>query len=304
MELPPAFVAAVRGAWPADGPAFLAGLPSLLKLCERRWDLHVLSPFALSYNYVAPAVRGDGSEAVLKLGVPNPELTTEIEALRLYAGAGAVRLIQADPELGALLLERVRPGAPLAEVSDDDEATAVAAGVMQKLWRPLPAHHPFPDLHRWTRALRQYAERYGPTGERGEGALPWGLVDKAASLLRELLTDPPASVLIHGDFHHANVLRAKREPWLAIDPKGVAAEPAFDVGPLLYNPMPSVYGWPDLERVTRRRLDLLTDHLGLDRQRLTACGFVAALLSACWSIEDADDGAPGVLAVACALNKV
>src|SRR5512139_1945461 len=113
MDLPPAFVTNVAGAWPVAGPAFLARLPRLIEECEARWNLRVLPPFALSYNYVAPVILSDDSEGVLKLGVPNPELTTEIEALRLYAGRGAVRLIDADPDLGALLMERVRPGVPL-----------------------------------------------------------------------------------------------------------------------------------------------------------------------------------------------
>ncbi|MGE5602293.1 MAG: aminoglycoside phosphotransferase family protein [Nitrososphaerales archaeon] len=300
MDLPPSFVAAVTGAWPDGGPAFLARLPSLIRSCEQRWDLRLFEPFPLSYNYVAPGILTDGREVVVKLGVPNPELTTEIEALRRYDGRGAVRLIEADAGLGVLLMERVRPGSPLAELRDDDEATVIAAEVMRRLWQPLPAQHPFPELRRWTRALRQYASRY-PGSNR---PLPRKMVDKAVGRLDELLVQPPESVLIHGDFHHWNVLRANREPWLAIDPKGVAAERAFDVGPLFYNPVPDVFGWPDLQRVTRRRLDLLSEQLGLDRQRLTACAFVAAVLSACWSIEDGDDGAPPVLLIAGILDEV
>ncbi len=159
MELPSSFVASVKGAWPADGPRFLARLPSLLQLCEARWNLRLGEPFPLSYNYVVAATLPSGEEAVLKLGVPNPELTTEIEALRLYDGRGAARLLDADAELGAVLIERVRPGSPLAEL-EDDAATAVAAGAMRRLWQPLPAQHPFPDLRLWTRSLWQYAERY------------------------------------------------------------------------------------------------------------------------------------------------
>lgn len=304
MELPPAFVANVAGAWPVDGPGFLGRLPALIETCARRWNLRVLPPFALSYNYVAPAVLADESEAVLKLGVPNPELTTEIEALKLYAGRGAVRVIAADAQMGALLLERVRPGAPVAELPDDDAATAVAAEMMRYLWRPLPPEHPFPDLRRWTRALWQYSERHQTASASGAGPLPGDMVGKAVGLLADLLVDPPAPVLIHGDFHHWNMLAAEREPWLAIDPKGVAAEPAFEVGPLLYNPMPGVFERPDLKRLTARRLDLLNEHLGLDRQRLVACAFVAALLSACWSIEAGDGGAPAVLIIAQALDAV
>ena len=97
-----------------------------------------------------------------------------------------------------------------------------------------------------------------------------------------------APVLIHGDFHHWNLLRAEREPWLAIDPKGVAAEPAFEIGPLLYNPVPTIFTRPDLAKLTERRLDLLAERLGLDRKRLLACATVAAALSACWSLESGD----------------
>jgi streptomycin 6-kinase len=278
MNLPPSFVAAITGSWPVEGPVFLERLPALIRTFEQRWQITTGAPFALSYNLVAPAALADGSEAVLKLGVPNPEFTTEIEALRLYGGRGAAHLLDADAELGALLLERVRPGTPLAKLEDDDEATRIAAGVMRKLWRPLPAAHAFPDLRRWTQSLRQYAERYHPGGTPDAGPLPPDLVDRAMGHLRDLLTAPLPPVLIHGDFHHWNVLSAAREPWLAIDPKGVAAEPAFDAGPLFYNPMPLVFSWPDLRTIARRRLDLLVEHLELDRQRLAACAFVAAML--------------------------
>ncbi len=260
--------------------------------------MRVLPAFSLSYNYVAPVRLPNGAEAVLKLGVPNPELTTEIEALRYYDGAGAVQLFDADATDGILLMERVRPGMPLAHLGDDDAATMIAADVMRRLWRPLSAGHPFPDLRRWTRSLRRYAEQSPPRGN----ALPALLVARSNDLLADLLASQPPPTLIHGDFHHWNILQAEREPWLAIDPKGVAAEPAFEVGPLVYNPVPRVLSWPDIRRVTARRLDLLADHLALDRQRLAACAFVATLLSACWDIEDGGAVPPGFFRIAEALS--
>ena len=270
----------------------------LIAECEKRWGLQVLPPFPLSYNYVAPVRLPNGAEAVLKLGVPNPELTTEIEALRCYGGAGSVLLFDADPENGILLMERVRPGTPLAQLGDDDAATLIAANVMRRLWRPLSVDHPFPDLRRWTRSLRRCAEHH----PSGDDALPAHLVASANDVLADLLASQPPPTLIHGDFHHWNILQAEREPWLAIDPKGVAAEPAFEVGPLIYNPLPGVLSWPDIRRVTARRLDLLADHLALDRQRLAACAFVATMLSACWDIEDSGAVPPGFLLIAEVLN--
>ena len=302
--LPARFIAAIVGAWPQDGPAFLARLPELIREYEARWEIRALPPFPLSYNYVAPAVTLDGRDVVLKLGVPDPEFTCEIEALRLYAGDGAARLLKAEPERGAQLLERVLPGEPLGQLDDDDAATLIAAEKMAQLWRPLPPGHSFPDLRRWTRSLSQYAARRADP----PGPLRAHLVRRAAALLDDLLAAPEEPVLLHGDFHHWNVLRAEREPpepvpWLAIDPKGIAAERAFEVGPLLYNPFDDLLAHPNLARLTARRLDILVERLGLDRQRLVACGFVGAMLSACWSAEQGDATLPGTVALAAVLAE-
>ena len=84
-------------------------LPTLLEYCAQQWSLRVLPAFPnLSFNYVAPAQREDGTDVVLKIGLPHRELRTEIDALRLYAGRNSVRLLEADPEKGILLLERIR----------------------------------------------------------------------------------------------------------------------------------------------------------------------------------------------------
>ena len=72
----------------ARDAAWLSKLPELIEQCERRWQLRAMPSFShQSHSYVAPAVRRDGTEVVLKLGVPNAQLTTEIEALRAFEAA-------------------------------------------------------------------------------------------------------------------------------------------------------------------------------------------------------------------------
>jgi streptomycin 6-kinase len=106
-------------------------------------------------------------------------------------------------------------------------------------------------------------------------------------------------VLLHGDLHHENVLRSRREPWLAIDPKGVAGEPAYEAGALLRNPYPRLLEEPEPGRLASRRLDRLAGELKLDRSRLRDWAFAQAVLSAIWHLEDGDeDGWP--FAMACA----
>ncbi len=273
------------GLFDEQGAAWLENLPGLISACERRWSITVLAPLSeLSFNYVAPALRADGSEAMLKLGVPNPELATEIEALRLYDGRGCVRLLAADAEWGALLLERLRPGTMLSAVADDERTTAIAAGVMRQLWRPAPPGHAFPTVARWAAGLERLRTRF----EGGTGPLPRHLVERAEALFAELLPSMAEPVLLHGDLHHFNILAAGRQPWLAIDPKGVVGEPAYEVGALLRNPFPQLLQMARPGQILARRVDQLAAELGFDRERLLGWGLAQAVLSAWWSIEDGD----------------
>ena len=281
-ELPASFIYTVSSTFEGGGE-WLAQLPGLIAACEARWGLRVRPHFAgLSYNYVAPARMPDGREIVLKLGVPCDELTTEIEALRLYDGRAICRLVDADAEQGVLLLERLRPGHMLTAVNDDDEATRIAAGVMRRLWRPLPEEHIFPSVSEWADGLARLRAEFGGT----TGPFSARLVEMAESLYTDLLASSAEPVLLHGDLHHYNILAAEREPWLAIDPKGVSGEPAYEVGALIRNPMPDIYGWPNLEQVLDRRFDILAEMLALDRQRLVAWSMAQQVLSAWWSYED------------------
>jgi streptomycin 6-kinase len=253
----------------------------LIAECERRWQIKIdKTPFDLSYNYLAPALTAQGQEVIVKIGVPNPELSTEIRALRCYGGGAAVDLLDADEQNGLLLLERLRPGSQLSGVEDDAQATVIAAGMMRDLWRPLPGAPQFPSAANWASGLQRLQQRFGG----GTGPFDPRLVRTAESLFSELLASSDPPVLVHGDLHHFNMLSAARRPWVAIDPKGLAAERAYEVGALLRNPAPSRYLDP---AVQRRRIDVLVDELGFDRRRVVGWAAAQAVLSAWWNYEDA-----------------
>ncbi|MBK7453667.1 MAG: hypothetical protein IPJ46_08095 [Anaerolineales bacterium] len=134
MQLPDPFITTIQNVFKEDGRKFLAVLPVLIEDASQRWGLKDVQPVSnLSYNFVAFAKRGN-QDVVLKIGVPNPELTSEMAALKLFNGDGACRLLEADEEHGALLLERLKPGTMLSELKNDDERTHIAVDVMQKIW--------------------------------------------------------------------------------------------------------------------------------------------------------------------------
>lgn len=289
-ELPAGFVQTVSSTWGDPGRRWLSALPILLEDCARRWSLTPSPPFPnLTFNYVAPAVMADGTEVVLKAGVPGPDLRREAAALRAFDGRGSVRLLESDAGAGILLLERLRPGAVLTTLADeahDDEATTIAASVMRGLWRPAPPGRDFPTVADWGESFARLRARFGG----GTGPLPAAQVEEAESLFAELLASSGPPVLLHGDLHHDNILSAHRQPWLAIDPKGVVGEPAYEVGALLRNLWPDRHAHRDPERLLERRTHRLAEELGLDPMRVRGWASAQAVLSAVWGVEDGDGG--------------
>lgn len=66
LSIPTSFSQTIIEVYQEAGLKWLQDLPLLIKKCEQRWLLKVEAPFAaLSYNYVAPAVRTESWMAIL-----------------------------------------------------------------------------------------------------------------------------------------------------------------------------------------------------------------------------------------------
>lgn len=261
--------------WMGDrGREWLAQLPQIVAECERRWEIAVGPVFDQggAVSWVAPATRRDGSEAVLKLFIPDVENRHEALALLHYDGRGAVRLLDHDD--GMLLLERARPGTSLWDVDDEDAANRVVAGLLSELWRPAPVGSPHRTLER---VAAEWAEEIPATWEALGGPFERSLLDRAVAVLRELGPGQGEQVLLHQDLHGGNVLSAERDEWLAIDPKPLIGEREFDLASLLRDRRDSLAGDPRADVRVRRRLDLLASETGLDRERLRGWGIAHAL---------------------------
>ena len=97
-----------------------------------------------------------------------------------------------------------------------------------------------------------------------------GLVREGLSLFKELPQSAPADVLLATDLHAGNVLRAKREPWLVIDPKPFVGDPAYDATQHLLNCGARLRSDP-IGTICR-----FADRLGVDRDRLRLWMFARA----------------------------
>lgn len=304
MNLPEPFLTNIRNSFHQDGEAYLAVLPDLIEEARQRWGLSDITPVEnLSFNYVAyatrspsPSGRGQGEgtgEVALKIGVPHRELFSEIAALRLFNGEGCVRLLEADESRGMFLLERVRPGAMLATLEDDDQRTHIAVGVMTRLWREAPTGLPLIQLTDWFAALKNVRPTFGGK----TGPFPEKLFARVEETLPRLFAESAPPRLIHGDFHHFNILSSGQD-WIAIDPKGVVGPPEYEVGPFLINPWFSLSDGTSPKVQTERRLDILSERLGFPRRHLLDWATCFAVLSAWWDTQP--DGTGGEYSLHCA----
>jgi streptomycin 6-kinase len=286
MILPSAFIKNIFTSFGDPGRRYLDELPELILKASRRWDLALGDPFPLSYNYVCSATRVDGTPAVLKIGIPNRELNSEINALKVYRGEGAVRLFESAPDLGMILMERLQPGNILSTLADDDHATEIAAGVMKVIQRPPPEDNGFIKLQGWFDELSNLRPRFAG----GTGPFREKTVEIVEQLVRELFEENHPNVLLHGDFHHFNILSSDRG-WLVIDPKGVIGPAEYEAGPYLLNPWGEMPNEKEAIQRTRRRISILAEHLGFDQQTLINWGICYSLLSALW--DTGEDGSGG-----------
>lgn len=261
-------------------------LPTILEVvCQKHNISQLRTSPELRMNLVLFGESAIHGPVVLKLAQPNREVSNEIATTRIFNRSGRyAKLIDADESAAWILLERIQPGEMLqtlaqrGEVSDD-EATHITARLMQETIQPVPVGitHSFPDLNTWLKSLWEYADS-------GKDTIPAEQLELALRHARELIAHPEPPLLLHGDFHHGNILQGEND-WVMIDPKGILAEKAFEVGPFFYNPI-GIDRHPNLVNLFARRLDIFSQELGIDRVRLWKCALVACVLSDCWSLED------------------
>ncbi|MGW3495503.1 aminoglycoside phosphotransferase family protein [Streptomyces sp. NPDC001020] len=206
--------------------------------------------------------RADGTPAVLKMVPPWARPEAERAALAHWDGFGAVRLLDADPEQGVLLLERLHPELSVRSLPEA-KALLEAAGTLRRLWVEPPAGQALETVA--ARTGRQ-AEAMRADGQADPEAAP--LVEAALAAREELLAAPPEERLLHGTFRQSKILAGERLPWLAVGPDPVVGECAFDLARLVRDRVEDLIAAPSGAAITRRRVKRLAESLDLDQERL------------------------------------
>ncbi|MFD8492941.1 aminoglycoside phosphotransferase family protein [Amycolatopsis sp. NPDC059657] len=258
---------------PATGPTPHSGPPGTATPADlaERWSLTLGTPYdGGSCSYTTRARRADGTPAVLKISEPHREAAGEATALRLWNGHHAARLYENDGF--ALLIEHCDPGTHL-----DDLVTG--ATLLRELWITPPDGT---GLETLADVTAEWADLVETRMDSHQPDFDHGLVALGTKLLRELPASATRDVLLHGDFNPGNILAAQREPWLAIDPKPMIGDPAYDPWPLI-DQTEDDHGLAD-------RFTIAAEILGETPQRLTAWALARTVESALWCVSEDEDG--------------
>ena len=262
IEIPTDFAERIIEREGRPARAWVNSLPGLVDELLRRWRC---TPDArISFGGVAvvvAVVRHDGSRAVLKVSFPHPGNRYEPHAFATWGGRGAVLLYERDDARFAMLLEQAE-WQTLDDLGDVDEATAVLGRLARRLAVPAPPGLPrlSDQAEEWEQTLREEADALGhPLSQCALGA--------AVATVQDLGRKQP-DTMVHGDLHFGNVVRATREPWLVVDPKGIAGDRAFDAFRVLVRGADSLLAADNLGAEVRRRLAIFADAAETDRERV------------------------------------
>ncbi|MEW2459445.1 aminoglycoside phosphotransferase family protein [Microbacterium sp. K41] len=259
---------------------WVSAVPSVARELFQRWALRPDGEVrAGEAGLVVPVRDEEGAPAALKLQVPRAETTAAILGLTRWDGRGAVRLLDSDETRGAMLLERLDGERPLAAIDDDDEVVRVIGDLLRQLQR-VPAPDGLPRLGVVAAEMIEAA----PAAARVLDGDDRTRLDRWVRTVAEVQPEP-GDRLLHWDLHDGNVLAADRAPWLAIDPEPLVGDPGFDLWPALDSRW-SAGGAADAVGLVRRRFDILTEMLDLDRRRAAAWTRARLLQNTLWDIED------------------
>lgn len=258
-----------------------------------RWNLEPDgTPIRTPGSHLLPVLQ-HGEPAMLKLPDGDHERLGYLP-LDYWAGNGAARLLARSDNGEAMLMERATGSRSLAAMArsgaaGDDEATAILCDAIAALQKPRgSAPSGLIPLEVW------FEDLFSMTQEHG------GILTRSAAAATELLPAQREIVPLHADLHHDNVLDFGARGWLAIDPKCVIGDRAFEYtilfcDPDLADPEPPVATLPGR---FERRLEIVLAKSGLERRRLLMWILARCGLSTAWFLGDADPLAEINLAVA------
>lgn len=272
----------ITGIYGEKGQEWFNNLPQIINFLCNHWQLTQLKPVSnMTYNYVAKAISKLNQSVVLKISCDEKTIIDEKEALKHFAGSGAIQLIDYQDQYFAMLLEQAVPGVSLKTYYPQQMDIVINCYLQTAIrlhLKKLPTHFHFKHISEWLKSIDNCHSDH----------IPKKLLYEAKILKNKLLASSHQQVLLHGDLHHDNVLQHGNE-WLAIDPKGIIGEPEFEFAAFDFIHDSELNDNKNIQQLFDERLQLMAKKAQYNIQRIRDWVFIRLVLAAAWCIEDNGD---------------
>ena len=222
------------------GKAWIAALPRTVERLCQQWQLVMTGPVMHGYTGIAIPVQRGEEACILKVYWRSSDTDSAPVALKIWNGRGAVHVLAYEPEIGAVLMEKLDPAHSLEAIEIGD-AVRIAGRLLRRLAVPAPMHmRTAAELAaNMVQNMGQRWENYGRPFSRQLLETVCGWAEQLGPVSETLMTDY--------DLHYIDILAGQREPWLMIDPKPLVGDPEFSLAQLLWTRLEDMEATQGLE---------------------------------------------------------
>ena len=276
MKLNASFIKNIHATYGEEGKTWLSHLADHLERLSLQWNFQMIHPVKdISYNFVA-VVKLQAGLAILKTAPPTARLMAEAEWLNAHKKRVPV-VFHTDKESNAYLMEKLEPGTSLkylVKEGNDEKATRILSQVILDL-QSSDTFHQMNYQH-----ISEHASSFAFL----LGHIDAKIIERAESVFNDLCADCSNDIILHGDLHHDNILQSDTS-WNVIDPHGYIGDPCAEVGPMIFNPLDCFPKHLSMQNIIETRLNILSEMLPFDLERIKAWAFCLAIRSAAWDVE-------------------
>ncbi len=260
------------------GQDFYDKVVRYLEFYSKKWNLKIrefVEYYSINCIFLCDStIFGD---SVLKICRPSKEVYTESNILKEYNGRNFCKLFESDIENGVLLLEQIKPGIRLREEKDLDKRLAVFSLLFNDFHIKPANPKIYPTYAEWVKNITEYMSKRDDCKEL------YALMKKANDICIKLNSVYTKQMLLHGDFHHDNILLGA-DSYKIIDPKGVVGDPVFDIARFILNEFEDSVS-EEMERKVIYIIKYFEKSLKIQAAVIKECLFIETAMANCWNVQ-------------------
>lgn len=268
------------------GQQFYEKLTNDLVTYSIKWELEVLQFIDYySVNCIFICRSKKYGDAILKIGTPCKEVFTEVNCLKEYNGSRFCQIYDSEIDNGIILEQYIMPGIRLRDEKKLEKRLHVFSELYNGLHIPPRKREIYPTYLEWVSRITKYMR------EKGVYTELYKLMEKAKECCASLCKAYSRELLLHGDFHHDNILLGANNEYEIIDPKGVVGDPIFDISRFILNEFHNEdnVSYEFYRSHVNKVTDFFEVSLNIPKDIIKKCLFIETTMANCWNVESNEE---------------